>query len=169
MEKDHVLRFMGSQRVRHDWATDLIWWFSLMCGRNQHNTVKQLFFIWKEKKNIGVGCHFLLQGIFLTQGSYPHLLWQADLGSPLEKVKAISSHPWDETGRAEEREPKRIRLSLLFSSFLKKKKSKNTSNTPCTNLKLNAPFCNLKAWLNFKETGGGGGGTLYERVVFFLK
>ena len=34
-------------------------------------------------KNIGVGCNFLLQGIFLTQGSNPHLLhWQAD-SSPL--------------------------------------------------------------------------------------
>ena len=40
-------------------------------------------------KNTGVGCHFLLQGIFLTQGSNPCLLhWQADslplshLGSP---------------------------------------------------------------------------------------
>jgi len=40
-------------------------------------------------KNTGVGCHFLLQGIFLTQGSNSHLLhWQADslllyhLGSP---------------------------------------------------------------------------------------
>ena len=33
-------------------------------------------------KNTGVGCHFLLQGIFLTQGSNPHLLrflcWQED-------------------------------------------------------------------------------------------
>ena len=30
-------------------------------------------------KNTGVGCHFLLQGIFSTQGSNPHLLhWQAD-------------------------------------------------------------------------------------------
>ena len=33
-------------------------------------------------KNTGVGCHFLLQGIFLTQGSNPHLLcllhWQVD-------------------------------------------------------------------------------------------
>ena len=31
---------------------------------------------------MGVGCHFLLQGIFLTQGSNPHLLcllhWQED-------------------------------------------------------------------------------------------
>ena len=25
-------------------------------------------------KNIGMGCHFLLQGIFLTQGSNPDLL-----------------------------------------------------------------------------------------------
>ena len=34
-------------------------------------------------KNTGVGCHFLLQGIFLTQGSNPHLLcllhWQVDI------------------------------------------------------------------------------------------
>ena len=33
-------------------------------------------------KNIGGGCHFLLQGIFLAQGSNPRLLhflhWQAD-------------------------------------------------------------------------------------------
>ena len=30
-------------------------------------------------KNTGVGCHFLLQGIFPTQGSNPHFLhWQAD-------------------------------------------------------------------------------------------
>ena len=26
-------------------------------------------------KNTGVGCNFLLQGIFLTQGSHPYLLW----------------------------------------------------------------------------------------------
>ena len=30
-------------------------------------------------ENTGVGCHFLLQGIFLTQGSNQHLLhWQVD-------------------------------------------------------------------------------------------
>ena len=40
-------------------------------------------------KNTGAGCHFLLQGVCLTQGSNPHLLhWQSDssprshLGSP---------------------------------------------------------------------------------------
>ena len=48
-------------------------------------------------KNTGVGCHFLLQGIFLTQGSNPcllHLLhWQENslplshLGSPTLKYK----------------------------------------------------------------------------------
>ena len=45
-------------------------------------------------KNTGVGCHFLLQGIFLTQGSNPHLLcllqWQ--VGSlPLLHL----GHPFD--------------------------------------------------------------------------
>ena len=41
---------------------------------------------WEKKKNTGVGCHFLLQGIFPTQGSNLRLLcllrWQAD-SSPL--------------------------------------------------------------------------------------
>ena len=40
-------------------------------------------------KNIGVGCHFLFQGIFLTQESNLHLLhWQVDsfpLGAPGKK------------------------------------------------------------------------------------
>ena len=47
-------------------------------------------------KNTGVGCHFLLQGVFPTQGSNPHLLcllhWQVDslplshLGIPISEV-----------------------------------------------------------------------------------
>ena len=47
-------------------------------------------------KKTGVGCHFLLQGIFLTQGSNPHLLhWQANSlplnhkGSPQEWIPSI--------------------------------------------------------------------------------
>ena len=37
------------------------------------------FVHWISRKNTRVGCHFLLQGIFLIQGSNPHLLhWQAD-------------------------------------------------------------------------------------------
>ena len=46
-------------------------------------------------KNIGVGCHFLLQGIFPTQGSKLHLLhWLADSlplrrqGRPLSTLHA---------------------------------------------------------------------------------
>ena len=53
-------------------------------------------------KNTGVGCHFLLQGIFLTQGSNPHLLcllhWQVDYlppGKPREKLASIlSRYAW---------------------------------------------------------------------------
>ena len=38
-------------------------------------------------KNTEVGCHFLLQGIFSTQGSIPHLLhWQADSLLPSHQV-----------------------------------------------------------------------------------
>ena len=47
-------------------------------------------------KNTGVGCNFLLQGIFLTQGLNPHLLyWQVDplllshLGGPHVNVHSI--------------------------------------------------------------------------------
>ena len=47
-------------------------------------------------RNTGVGCHFLLQGIFLTQGLNLHLLhWQADSlplshqRSPIIKVISI--------------------------------------------------------------------------------
>ena len=52
-------------------------------------------------KNTGVGCHFLLQGIFPTQGSNPHLLhWQADslpmshLGIPIPKFIHWYMFPW---------------------------------------------------------------------------
>ena len=46
------------------------------------------------KQNAGVGCHFLLQGIFLTQGSNLHLLdlqhWQAD-SLPLSFLGSLGS------------------------------------------------------------------------------
>ena len=48
-------------------------------------------------KNTGVGCHFLLQRTFLTQGLNPHLLhWQANSlplshqGSPLNFLKTAN-------------------------------------------------------------------------------
>ena len=54
-------------------------------------------------KNTGVGCCFLLQGIFLTQGSNPHLLhWQvgslavSHLGSPFaDKTDVFIRGDWD--------------------------------------------------------------------------
>ena len=53
----------------------------------------RLFYLWDfSGNNTGIGCHSLLQGIFLTQGLNPHpLYWQADslslshLGCPTSK------------------------------------------------------------------------------------
>ena len=52
---------------------------------------------WNFSDNTRVGCHFLLQGIFVTQGSKQCLLrWQADslplshLGSPMSCPIALS-------------------------------------------------------------------------------
>ena len=39
-------------------------------------------------KNIGMGCHFLFQGIFLTQGSNLLLRWQAD-SFPLSHQRSL--------------------------------------------------------------------------------
>ena len=45
---------------------------------------------WISLKNTRVGCHFLLQGMFLIQGLNPHLLhWQADSLSTVPPGKAI--------------------------------------------------------------------------------
>ena len=45
-------------------------------------------------KNTGVDCHFLLQGIFLTQGWNPHLLhWQADSLPPVPPGKPSFNAP----------------------------------------------------------------------------
>ena len=53
-----------------------------------HGLAPRLLCPWDSPgKNTGVGCHFLLQGIFLTQGSNLHLLhWQTD-SLPLAKLK----------------------------------------------------------------------------------
>ena len=58
---------------------------SLQPHRRAGSSVHRIFL----GRNTGVGCYFLLQGVFLTKGSNPHLLhWQADflplsdLGSP---------------------------------------------------------------------------------------
>ena len=41
-------------------------------------------------KNGGVGCYFLLQGTFSTNGSDPHLQWQVD-SSPLHHLGSPES------------------------------------------------------------------------------
>ena len=47
-----------------------------------------------KKKNIGVGCHFLLQGIFPAEGSNTHLLhWQVAsfaTGPPFKAVMSLN-------------------------------------------------------------------------------
>ena len=46
-------------------------------------------------KNTGVGCHFLLQGIFLTLGSNAHLLhWQVDLYPWASREAPIQLPTW---------------------------------------------------------------------------
>ena len=62
------------QRDRHNWACTCNW---LFC---QCSLLARLLCPWNfPGKNTGVGCSFLLQGIFLTQGLNQHLLnWQAD-------------------------------------------------------------------------------------------
>ena len=67
------------------------------CGREP----ARLLHLWDfPGKNTGIGCHFLLQGIFLTKGSnsgLPHL--QADSllaeppGKPLEKIQTSGNTP----------------------------------------------------------------------------
>ena len=71
------LQSTGSQRVGHDWATSLS--FSCLVMSNSFVTpwavATRLFCPWNfPGKNIGVGCHFLLQGNFPTQGLNPHIL-----------------------------------------------------------------------------------------------
>ena len=67
--------------VSHSVVSDSLWSHGLYPAR--------LLCSWNSPgKNIGVGCHFLLQGIFLTQGSNPHLLhWQAD-ALPLSHLRS---------------------------------------------------------------------------------
>ena len=95
-----VLRFMGSQRVGHDWETELNWkpscgrglflesWRHMCCaglGLVSHSCLSLCDPVDYSPpgssvhgdspgKNTGVGCHALLQGIFPNQGSNPKIL-----------------------------------------------------------------------------------------------
>ena len=76
-----VLGFMGSQSVRHNWATDLIWKVCPVLGGKWKVKVSQSLFVtpWTiqsmefSRPDTGVGSLSLLQRIFPTQGSNPGL------------------------------------------------------------------------------------------------
>ena len=91
-EKPGRLESMGSQRVGHNWVTWLTYLqepeIKLPTSAGGGDLVAKscptlatpwtvparLLRPWDSPgKNTGVGCHFLLQGIFLTQGSNSHL------------------------------------------------------------------------------------------------
>ena len=93
MEEPGRLQSMGSQRVRHDWATSLsfspcvlshfshVWLFATpwtVACQTVHGD--------SPGKNSRVGCHALLQRIFPTQGSnlclFCLLHWQVDSAQP---------------------------------------------------------------------------------------
>ena len=83
---------MGSQRVRQDWAT-FTFTFQTVCSPPDSSSYGI------SQQNTGMGCHFLLQRIFLTHGSNSHLLsllhWQADylpLHHQGNSQKSSSSH-----------------------------------------------------------------------------
>ena len=80
-KKPGMLQSMGSQRVGHDWATELNWKWTYCIHRYvcvSHTVIfnalqphglqsTRLLCPWDfPSRNTGVGCHFLLWGIFLT-------------------------------------------------------------------------------------------------------
>ena len=79
---------IGSQTVGHDWVTHtftflLFSWLKISVNHSVVPNSLWPFGLYPARhlcpwdspgKNTGVGCHFLLQGIFVTQGSNSHLL-----------------------------------------------------------------------------------------------
>ena len=67
-------------------------------------------------KNIGVGCHFLLQGIFPTQGSNPYLLWLLHCRQILYSLSHRGSSPFWSCAKFQ---VLRLRLFLSLSILTK--------------------------------------------------
>ena len=65
-KKKFVLKAFTSVKARHSVVSDSLWPHGLWSAR--------LFCPYSPGGNTGVCCHFLFQGIFLTQGSNPGLL-----------------------------------------------------------------------------------------------
>ena len=97
-EEPGELQSTGLQRVRHEWSD----WARTYCSVTSvmSNSVRS-YGLWPNKllcpwdspgKNTREVCHFLLQGIFLTQEWNLHLLhWQAD-SLPLSHLGSPQSH-----------------------------------------------------------------------------
>ena len=71
-------------------------------GSSVHEIFQARMLEWKKKKkNAGVGCHFLLQGVLLTQGLNPRLLdWQADSQPQSHQQSLMRTHQvwaWQQT------------------------------------------------------------------------
>ena len=68
-------------------------------------------------KNTGVGCHSLLEGIFLTRGLSPHLLcWQADF-SPVPPGKTFSLTTLSKPQSAPNSLPPQLSIPLLNTMY----------------------------------------------------
>ena len=106
-----VLRFTGSQRVGHDWATELNWTdfiqksFFKKDFKEELQLVNfipvRLLCLWDSPgQNTVVGCCALLQGIFPTQGLNPSALcflnWQVGSLPLVPPGKPISIHNYQQ-------------------------------------------------------------------------
>ena len=102
-------------------------------------------------RNTGVGCHFLLQGIFLTQGSNPYLLHRPADSSPLSRFfTTLQGCPRDLNKCPETTEPETYftpeiltvfwidTISVTFSAITKRPAKAGGLNRWVTR---NAKFC----------------------------
>ena len=98
--KPGVLRFMGSQRVGHDWETELNWLLlevcvclaAQSCPTLCYPLPARLLCPWNSPgQPTGVGSHSLLQGIFWIQGFNPGLLHYRQILYCLNHQKSLLS------------------------------------------------------------------------------
>ena len=94
-------------------------------------------------KNTGVGCHFLLQGFFLTQGWNPHLLnplhWQVDSlplnhqGNPLIWI-FLSQRIWD------------VYVATYFASTFRRAENKSPFQKETVSIRILSPRITDDDW-----------------------
>ena len=111
---------MGSQRIRQDWET-FTFTFQTVCSPT-NSSIHEI-----SQQNTGMGCYFLLQGIFLTHGSNSHLLyllhWQTDSlplhhqGNSQKSSSSHYTHHIADVQRVKFNFPKLIVVFQIRSSF----------------------------------------------------